>query len=293
MESKSKIGNEYLINIEKAGFINFNFDKKEFKLIKISNVCGSINSDFIEFTDQEILKKGFLDILEKNLISSKISDIYFRLIPIINDKKIREQTISYLKKKKYEVNQITSLFIDLNNSNQQLRQNLRKSYKSLINKEKKFNQVLFSVDKHFSYKNFQDWINLYNSVLARGNKKLSEDAIKNKENALKNEELFICLAYEENKLLGGMTFNLNKYYISYSSAANNLSVENDKSRSVGHHLMWESIIKLKEMNFNYIDLGSIDEKSMENEKLNNIIKFKKGFGPNELITSHFKKHFND
>ena len=47
------------------------------------------------------------------------------------------------------------------------------------------------------------------------------------------------------------------------------------------------------MNFNYIDLGSIDEKSMENEKLNNIIKFKKGFGPNELITSHFKKHFND
>ena len=54
-------------------------------------------------------------------------------------------------------------------------------------------------------------------------------------------------------------------------------------------MLWESIIKLKELNFKYLDLGS--EVAMDNvkEKEKNVVKFKKGFGPSELTTYHFSK----
>ena len=42
-----------------------------------------------------------------------------------------------------------------------------------------------------------------------------------------------------------MTFNINKYYASYSAAANNTIIEKDRSRGVGHLLLWEAILELK------------------------------------------------
>ena len=107
--------------------------------------------------------------------------------------------------------------------------------------------------------------------------------------AVKENQLIISLAYQNNILLGGVTFNVNTFYVSYSSAANSRFIEKDKSRYIGHYLLWESIIKLKELNFKYLDLGS--EVAMDNvkEKEKNVVKFKKGFGPSELTTYHFSK----
>ena len=288
MESKSQLGNEFLINSNKAEHIKFLFDKKKFNLIKTNNICGSGYSDFIEFTDKEILRKGFLDVLEKNLILSKVAHIYFRLIPLIENKNDREKTLILLQKKNFKLKQNFSMFINLKEKAENLRKNLRKSYKSLINKEQKKNKVLFSNQKIFNENHFNDWINLYSSALLRGGKKLNSETIKLKEKALINNDLLITLAYEGENLLGGMTFNINKYYVSYSSAANNTIIEKDRSRAVGHLLLWESIIELKRSNYSFLDLGSFNE-NIQNEKLKNINKFKRGFGPHELITNYFEK----
>lgn len=289
MQSKSKFGNEYLISTQNGDFLSFVHDNMNFKLIKYNNICGSEKSDFIEFTDEEIQKNGFLETLEKNLNTSNTKEIYFRLMPIVLNKQKREETIYFLKNKKYKVFELKSLFINLKNSYNFLKKNLRKSYKSLINKEKKSNSIIFSVDKNFKSENFQDWIKLYRSVLFRGNKNLNNISIEIMKKAVKENQLIISLAYQNNILLGGVTFNVNSFYVSYSSAANSRFIEKDKSRYIGHYLLWESIIKLKELNFKYLDLGS--EVAMDNvkEKEKNVVKFKKGFGPSELTTYHFSK----
>ena len=61
-------------------------------------------------------------------------------------------------------------------------------------------------------------------------------------------------------------------------AANNTEIEKDKSDqsvtfTVGVHN------KFKETGVKFLDLGSYDENNLNDEKFNNIIKFKKGFGP--------------
>lgn len=182
------------------------------------------------------------------------------------------------------------MFINLKEKAENLRKNLRKSYKSLINKEKKKNKILFSSQKLFNENHFNDWINLYSSALLRGGKKLDNETIKLKEKALINNDLFISLAYDGENLLGGMSFNINKYYVSYSAAANNTNIEKDRSRAVGHLLLWETIIELKKSKYSFLDLGSFSE-NIQNEKLKNINKFKRGFGPQELITNYFEKTF--
>ena len=290
MESKSQLGNDYLISSNKAEHVKFLFDKKEFKLIKINNICGLNYSDYIEFTDKEILKQGFLDVLEKELTLSKVTYIFFRLIPLVENKKDREKILIFLKKKNFKVKQNFSMFINLKEKAENLRKNLRKSYKSLINKEKKKNKILFSSQKLFNENHFNDWINLYSSALLRGGKKLDNETIKLKEKALINNDLFISLAYDGENLLGGMSFNINKYYVSYSAAANNTNIEKDRSRAVGHLLLWETIIELKKSKYSFLDLGSFSE-NIQNEKLKNINKFKRGFGPQELITNYFEKTF--
>ena len=289
MDSKSKSTNEFLIKSEKADYISFFFNKHEFKLIKVNNDCGLNNTDYIEFTDKEVLEQGFLEALEKNCNLSNVSNIHFRLIPLIKDYEIRIKSINFLTQNNFKNKKNYSLFINLDKSKEILKKNIRKSYKSLINKEKKKNKILFLTQNNFNKKNYEEWINLYNSALSRGGKELDDEAIKIKENAIKNRELFLSLAYQNQKLLGGMAFNLNKYYCSYSAAANNTEIEKDKSRSVGHFLLWESIINLKEIGVKFLDLGSYDENNLNDEKFNNKIKFKKGFGPKELLTNYFSK----
>lgn len=289
MESKSQIGNDYLITSNKAEYVKFLFDKREFKLIKTNNICGLNYSDYVEFTDKEILKKGFLDILEKNLILSKITYIYFRLIPLIENEKDRKNTLILLENKNFKVRQNFSMLIDLKEKTEDLRKNLRKSYKSLINKEqKKKNEVLFSNQKMFNDNHFDDWIKLYSSALLRGGKKLDNETIKLKEKALINNDMLISLAYDGKNLLGGMTFNINKYYVSYSAAANNTIIEKDRSRAVGHFLLWETIIELKRSKYSFLELGTFGN-NIQNEKIKNINKFKKGFGPQAVITNYFEK----
>ena len=290
MESKSQLGNDYLISSNKAEHVKFLFDKKEFKLIKINNICGLNYSDYIEFTDKEILKQGFLDVLEKELTLSKVTYIFFRLIPLVENKKDREKILILLKKKNFKVKKNFLIFINLKEKAENLRKNLRKSYKSLIKNEKKKNKILFSSQKLFNENHFNDWINLYSSALLRGGKKLDNETIKLKEKALINNDLFISLAYDGENLLGGMSFNINKYYVSYSAAANNTNIEKDRSRAVGHLLLWETIIELKKSKYSFLDLGSFSE-NIQNEKLKNINKFKRGFGPQELITNYFEKTF--
>ena len=102
MDSKSKSTNEFLIKSEKADYISFFFNKHEFKLIKVNNDCGLNNTDYIEFTDKEVLEQGFLEALEKNCNLSNVSNIHFRLIPLIKDHENRIKSINFLTQNNFK-----------------------------------------------------------------------------------------------------------------------------------------------------------------------------------------------
>ena len=161
MDSKSKSTNEFLIKSEKADYISFFFNKHEFKLIKVNNDCGLNNTDYIEFTDKEVLEQGFLEALEKNCNLSNVSNIHFRLIPLIKDHENRIKSINFLTQNNFKNKKNYSLFINLDKSKEILKKNIRKSYKSLINKEKKKNKILFLTQNNFNKKNYEEWINLF------------------------------------------------------------------------------------------------------------------------------------
>ena len=132
METKSKLSNEYLIISENADYLKYNFENKEYKLIKFGNSCGIKNSDLIEFSDKEILKNDFLKTLNDAINLSNIKKIYFRLLPVNISPVLRKKSIDLLTSHGYSLSFSNTLFVNLKNSKDVLRKNLRKSYKSSL-----------------------------------------------------------------------------------------------------------------------------------------------------------------
>jgi len=88
-----------------------------------------------------------------------------------------------------------------------------------------------------------------------------------------------------------MLFYIEKNLATYSAAANISLIEEDRKRSVGHYLMWSSIVHLKDKGIKFLELGTLENYKDDNIKNYNISKFKSGFGGEELLEYYLKKSF--
>ena len=77
-----------------------------------------------------------------------------------------------------------------------------------------------------------------------------------------------------------MLFNIQGDIANYSSAANSIEIESDKTRNIGHNLMWNSILFLKSIQIRNLNFGIMPHKNQidNDRKLQNIFFFKTGFG---------------
>ena len=134
MLSKPVNYNNYNILFDKGSSISFEHNNIKYNLYSQNQNCGLKFSEMIEFTVDEILDNAFFEKLEKNLKKKKIKNFYFRLHPLstISEKKKIEK---FLTEKNYIFNFQKTLILRLNDSIIDLKKNLRKSYKSLINRE--------------------------------------------------------------------------------------------------------------------------------------------------------------
>ena len=289
----------YSLEKIKSEYVEFNFKDKLYILEKNGASNGKKNFFSLELTDEEIKNKKFLASLNQSIRSFGIKKLYLRLNPIVRIEEINPLR-KILNNDNFRVSDINVILLNLKEKKELLRQKLRKSYKSLINKESKKLSIKFSNNKEHLSIVFNDWINIYSTALKRGNSFISSKASELLLKSISNEKSLIAIAYDDLGVAGGALFSIENELSIYQSAANANKIEIDKKRGVGHFIIWNSIIKLKEMGVKYLELGTFyDVEPKTNylkkwmEKEHKINQFKKGFGGKINNTLYFEKDFNN
>jgi hypothetical protein len=295
MISIRKNWNKFIFESD-GDYINLIINEKEYCLPKKIKGFGKKNLFFIEFEINEVLKENFIEDLEKVLIKLKIKELHLRLKPLYNNSRILKKSIDHLIFHKYKKKEINLILLNLNNDEKVLRSNLRKSYKSLINKEDKTVNIRFSNSFVENETLFNDWKNIYSDAILRGNKIIPDKAYDHLKLACDSLECLISVAYENNIPIGGMLFSIDKDYAIYNSSLNIPKIEHDKKRSVGHCLMWHSIMELKKLGIKNFELGTFYDESSNSEHLKKwaikekgITNFKNGFGASIVPIYYFEK----
>ena len=202
-----KISNLRLYYIQRSNntYIKINVNNKNYF---ITESVDDKNKDFyqIEINIEEILKDNFVLKFEKILKEKRIKKIYFRLNIFQLDLNQYSEVLNLLKENNYQTSKIEILKLNLTEDYIELKKNLRRSYKSLINKENKFLKVKFSNDCDNKKKIIEDWIEIYSTALLKGDIILNKETYKTLEKAIQQDECLLSVAYENSKPLGGMLF---------------------------------------------------------------------------------------
>jgi len=283
----------FILESQGKEYVSFKINSETYQLSKNVEVFGRKNVFSIELDPSEIIKNNFLDQFEKKLKINNINKVYFRIKPLQKQEKETRKAITLLKKRGFDISEINLIMLNLDSDEINLRKNLRKSYKSLINKESRILNIKSSIDNSEIKELFKDWIDTYKKAISRGGKKISNQTFDHLFNAIKKNECILVGAYNKNNFMGGMIFSISKNFAIYNSSANIEIVENDKTRSVGHFLMWNSILILKKFGIKHLELGTFYNVDANSDYLkkwiskeDGITKFKNGFG-GDIIKSYY------
>ena len=202
---------------------------------------------------------AYLEVNEENSQEYKEIDIISArtLSAIIADK--------FSKDIKYDVIIEDIAYIDLQKTKDDLKRNLRKSYKSLVNK----NQDVYVVDKNES--------NHYIELARKLHIEISGKITRAKESwdvmaeSLQDEKGILIVKGKREIIDGYCFFFCNEMNAYYSSSVM-------KERKGAHSLLWAGVIKAKDMGLSNLIMDYIKIEEIEDSKLKNIRHFKEGFG---------------
>ena len=154
-----------------------------------------------------------------------------------------------------------------------LKQNLRKSYKSLVNWGKKNLELIFIDYNNSDRSLFNEFKKLHFD--ASGRKTRSDKSWEIQFQAIECNEAFLVLSKYENKLVGGtyVLLGLKNAYYGVGAYDRDLMKQNIP---IGHFPLFSSIIYAKKLKKTSFDLGYIYSDSID-EKEKNIFNFKNGF----------------
>jgi len=164
------------------------------------------------------------------------------------------------------------MYIDLSQSEELIKMNIRKSFKSLINWGKKNLQIDIidsnNLDK-IKFNSFKDF-----HVKVSGRKTRSDKTWDLQYDAIRNNEAYLTLGNLNGVLVSGAYIAHGTDIAYYGVAVNDreLMAEN---LPIGHSILFKSIILAKKKGLNKFIVG--DYNFVEDEKINAITKYKKGF----------------
>lgn len=167
-----------------------------------------------------------------------------------------------------------SYIIDLLIEKNELYRPVRKSSKTIINRTRRETKLFVLDEDNFDQELFDEYVQLYYKI--KGRKRslaaFSLDAIAIK----KGFEVLLLCQYCE-KLVGSVALHTYNKKARYNSSVQDYNI--DKSIYPNHFLLWESIVYLKEKNFELFEIGERLEDSMElSNKERNLSHFKTGWG---------------
>ena len=232
-------------------------DNPCFLLVDKENLSTDIEIFFCNYFNSFVLKKIKGNIYYRDFLNDK--DNFFT---------------NYIIKKKIFTTKVFYLgYIDLKNNIEIIKQDLRKSYKSIINKCK--NKLNFKIIESKNIDIYESYIEQcreihYKIAKKRTRSKSSWNLMK--EMVLKNYANFLLAFDEKNKFYGYIFITKQNNYSYYGSSAflkNNLNCN--------HYLLWIAIDYLKNKNIDYFELGICYDEKVKQKKNYDIMKFKRGF----------------
>lgn len=177
-----------------------------------------------------------------------------------------------------------SQIIELSKPKEVLWQQIRKSYKSLINWGNN-NLKLRLISKHINIDDMETFRKLHHKVAGFSTR--SVDTWKIQYKIVKNEDAFIIFGYLENELVTAAYFVCNKICCYYGVGA---SIRELFDRPLSHAVLWNAILYSKKIGNLYFEIGEqlFSNQSMPTKKELNICKFKKGFGGTTKVRLRIK-----
>ena len=164
------------------------------------------------------------------------------------------------------------MYIDLSQSEELIKMNIRKSFKSLINWGKKNLQIDIidsnNLDK-IKFNSFKDF-----HVKVSGRKTRSDKTWDLQYDTIRNNEAYLTLGNLNGVLVSG-AYIVHGTDIAYYGVAVNDRELMAENLPIGHSILFQSIILAKKKGLNKFIVG--DYNFVEDEKINAITKYKKGF----------------
>lgn len=224
--------------------------------INIYNIQDSSKNLYIAY-------KNLFKIFENLKIENKISAISFYHNPIIVSEFFEKILASEIELEAY---------VDLTQSEELIKMNVRKSYKSLINWGQKELRIELINHLNPDKKDFNDFKNFHIFVSGRQTRSaLSWDL--QFESILKNES-FLVLGFLNDELVSGCYIIHNTQMAYYGVAVNNRELM-ARNIPIGHYVLFHSILYSKAIGVKRIILGNVDLSN--DDKINAIIHYKNGF----------------
>lgn len=206
---------------------------------------------------------AFYQKLSEIKVTSNISMFYFYTQPEVLSKFIDNQISTEVEMESY---------IDLSQSEDLIRMNVRKSYKSLINWGITNLKMVIIDRSNPDKERFDSFKNLHIHVAGKQTRSnLSWDL---QFDEILNNEAFLILGYLNEKLVSGAFIIYGSKTAYYGVAVNDRELM-AKNLPIGHSILFSSIIHAKEKGIKLFILGNIGITT--DEKVNDIVKYKKGF----------------
>jgi len=158
-----------------------------------------------------------------------------------------------------------------------LRRALRKSYKSLINREN--DSVTYEIIdlENYSSSVFEDFMELHR--IAAGSVTRSLETWNIQANMIRRGEAFMVCGFMDGVMVTGGIFPFTRSECYYGVSASNRELFH---LPLSHNVLWNAIDFAKSMNIQELSLGEVTEaiinKDIIDSKLRDIIFFKRGFG---------------
>ena len=239
---------------------------------------GELPSSSLEnITISNNQKKVIASELDKILLESDTLE-YLELFP----RPTVSTTAEYLlQRPNSEANLRFNCLIDLKKTENELKIEIRRRYRSLINwGEKNLEFILIHRDhlQDKSYAQFLEYRELHYQSAGRRTRSKKTWDIQFK--CIEEGSIFAIFGYLDGRMVTGGLFNVSDSYVYYANSASNRDLFD---KPIFHALFWRAIQYSKDLGASIFDTGEIYIRSQTNylqksEKELNISRFKSGFG---------------
>ena len=257
------------------GFVSNNTEKGcNYRVIN-SGELPSSSLESITVTNHQ--KKIIATELEKTFIDVDMIEY----IELMQRSTLSTSTEYFLQRENAETKLRFNCLIDLNKSDQDLKKEIRKSFRSLINwGQKNLDLILLNCENldENSYNQFLQFRDLHYQCAGRKTRSLKTWDIQFK--CIEEGTIFAIFGYLEGNMVTGGLFTIADNYVYYAVSA---SARELFDKPIFHSILWRAIQYSKDLGASIFDAGEIYMSCQldflqKTQKELNIARFKSGFG---------------